>query len=58
MSKLGRCPDNNKVMFRTRQQAIRAAMKASTRSGTPIRMYRCPACSHVHLTKKPERRAA
>lgn len=39
-----------KRAYPTQRVAIRAALRASRRSGDRLRVYRCDQCPHWHLT--------
>ena len=43
------CPDHNKRKYRSRNQALRAG---ETKYGVRTNAYRCPVCSHWHLTRR------
>jgi hypothetical protein len=43
-----------KRRYETNRFAIAAALRASRRSGLPLRVYRCSDCGGWHLTKRPE----
>lgn len=41
--------------YPTEREAIRSALYASRKTGTPLRVYRCGICGGWHLTKRPKR---
>ncbi|TGD11623.1 hypothetical protein EB836_07070 [Brevibacterium sp. S111] len=45
------CPDSGKRQYRNYAEAARVALRRS-RSAGPLRIYRCPSCGSLHLTKR------
>ena len=47
------CP-SGKALWPTRKMALGSANVTAARHGLPLRVYKCGACHHWHLTKQQE----
>lgn len=45
-----RCPSTNKIMYKTKVQALQAADEGFRTRGQQLWVYRCPDCGTWHLT--------
>ncbi|MCI1984827.1 MAG: hypothetical protein LKJ47_08715 [Bifidobacteriaceae bacterium] len=45
-----RCPTTNKIMYKTKVQALQAADDGYRTRGTRLWVYRCDSCGTWHLT--------
>lgn len=54
MASLPKCEQSGKFKYPSELAAIRRAIRSSAKRGTPLRVYRCPACRSFHLTKKKQ----
>lgn len=48
------CVDCGKNSYRNKAAAVHGALEASRRTGTDIRIYRCPHGRGLHLTRQRE----
>lgn len=53
-----RCPKTQKLGYRTKAKALKAAGWSAENSGAPIYVYSCPFCPCFHLTHQPRRNKA